>query len=515
MMEKTNKNTNEAMNDTMTVEVESFKKTQKPNNDLKMNIVRMKKDEIRYLVDAYYQKQDDRKAKFNQLRSVEQGVDMGGDEESITVLQWLAENAKFEETQLLKMLDEWTDTLSVGKWMKDVVGIGPVITSALIAYFDITKARHYNSFISYAGLNDQNVPWLGATKAADVVKSIYTKYDVIIDLADTCLSYACEDYDVDMGTLKKEMIKLAKTFPYQNDLYILAMPVLKGDEDLEDVEELLDSKQVTAITSFKKKISHHKNVLSAFDEFIRDNLKENIEANHNYAKYQYEDGYTAFCDLCHYYMDSDIATSGVVKIASIETNRLESSIINGMQIVIDSTKNKTNKKVAYKKEELKSYLAKPPYNIDLKVLCWKIGDSFVKRSNHKDSLYGKLYKERKAYELQKNERGDYAEQAKRCLAAKNYKDKETIATYSSGKLPLGHIENRARRWAVSIFISHVFEAMYIDFYHKAPPKIYAIAHLGHSDYIAPEVPYAKYMDVPDEYYEMYPELKYLQDLDFE
>ena len=37
-----------------------------------------------------------------------------------------------------------------------------------------------------------------------------------------------------------------------------------------------------------------------------------------------------------------------------------------------------------------------PWNAELKVLCWKLGDSFVKVSNKEGALYGRIYRERKA-----------------------------------------------------------------------------------------------------------------------
>ncbi len=144
------------------------------------------------------------------------------------------------------------------------------------------------------------------------------------------------------------------------------------------------------------------------------------------------------------------------------------------------------------KTSLINYLAKPPFNRDAKKLVYLIGESFVLNSN-RGSLYGELYKERKAYETMKNERGDYAEQAKKELESKSY-NKETV-TYerlSQGKLSDDHINMRARRWAVKIFLTHVFEALWIYTYKTNPPTIYPIAHQGHVDYIKPEVPYENY-----------------------
>lgn len=143
--------------------------------------------------------------------------------------------------------------------------------------------------------------------------------------------------------------------------------------------------------------------------------------------------------------------------------------------------------VFYSKTDLEKSITILPFNRNLKTACWKLGDTFVKNANRK-SMYGKIYQQRKAYELEKNEKGEYAEFAAQCLQKKNYTG-DTRKTYESGKLPLNHIEQRARRYAVKMFISHYFEACYRYTYGKPAERPYPIEHLGHTDYIGPEVPY--------------------------
>jgi len=135
-------------------------------------------------------------------------------------------------------------------------------------------------------------------------------------------------------------------------------------------------------------------------------------------------------------------------------------------------------------QNLISALAKRPWNHRLKVLCWKIGESFVKVKNHPDDIYGKIYEARKQYEIEKNEKGEYAEQAANILRTKEI-DKDTVAYqyYKQGVLPPGHIHARAKRYAVKIFLSHYHYVAYRLHYGKEPPKPYVIEHLGHVDII--------------------------------
>lgn len=137
--------------------------------------------------------------------------------------------------------------------------------------------------------------------------------------------------------------------------------------------------------------------------------------------------------------------------------------------------------VEWKKGELR------PFNARLKTLCWKIGESFVKVSNNDKDFYGKLYKERKEYEIAKNEAGEYAEQAKEKLEKfKIGKNTDAYKYYSEGKLPPAHIQARAKRYAVKIFISHLFTVWYRLERGQEPPKPYALAILGHAHEI--EIP---------------------------
>jgi Transposase IS116/IS110/IS902 family len=129
---------------------------------------------------------------------------------------------------------------------------------------------------------------------------------------------------------------------------------------------------------------------------------------------------------------------------------------------------------------------KRPWNASLKVLCWKIGESFVKVKGREGAIYGQLYEHRKALELEKNARGEYGSQAAHMLSAKKWR-KETIsrAAYEEGKLPQGHVHARAKRWAVKLFLAHYHHVAYEVRFGQPPPMPYVISILGHGDYVGP------------------------------
>ncbi len=126
---------------------------------------------------------------------------------------------------------------------------------------------------------------------------------------------------------------------------------------------------------------------------------------------------------------------------------------------------------------------KRPWNASLKVLCWKIGESFKKFSNREDCVYGRLYAHRKAQEVERNEAGVFAEQAATTLAARPSHAQRAI--YSQGKLPPGRLDLRAMRYAAKVFLSHYQHVAYEDRFGTPPPKPYVLTHLGHAHYLAP------------------------------
>lgn len=133
---------------------------------------------------------------------------------------------------------------------------------------------------------------------------------------------------------------------------------------------------------------------------------------------------------------------------------------------------------------------KRPFDARAKVFCFKAGESFVKVQNKKNDFYGKLYASQKEYYLGKNENGGFADAAKAKLEKfKIGKSTDAYKAYSDGKLPPAHIHAMARRYAVKIFLSHLHDLCWEDFYKgKAPcPYVFSNNFKGgiHSNFIEP------------------------------
>ena len=129
---------------------------------------------------------------------------------------------------------------------------------------------------------------------------------------------------------------------------------------------------------------------------------------------------------------------------------------------------------------------KRPWNARLKTLCWKIGESFVKVSGNEKDIYGKVYKERKEIEAARNEKLEFAEQAKATLAKKRFgADTQAKKFYEQGMLPPAHVHARAKRYAVKLFLSHMHHVWWEVQTGEKPVKPYVLTHMGHAHYIAP------------------------------
>lgn len=360
-------------------------------SEFRKSIVSMSRDDIALVVQARFQIQATRLAWESRIRNQKTGNEELADimgveddqylkfsEETLTVPQWLYATAYNQEQQVNKMLDLWSSTTALTRWLRDITGVGPVFATIIATMFKIDIEHGIgcsaNDFISYAGLNDHNTPWIGKVAS----------------------TYVTEAYNA-LGLSAKD----PATF---------------------EVCQYL--------ANMKDKWGHP--VIGKTAEKI------------------YTQG-----------MDPE---TGIVT-----------------------------------KDSLSKSLARIPYNKNLKPIMYLISKSFVLNKN-RGSKYGRLYAEYLEKITQKNENGDYADQAERYLNTKKWdKSTESYKAYTKGKLPNSQLVRRAQRYAVKIFINHVYEAMYFEKYGKRAPFPYILcydptyADPQHVHYITPEIDYIPYL----------------------
>lgn len=424
------------------IEVEEFlmtKEVQKLSKDLREASRHMSDSEARHLVDSYYSTQEVRK----RFASQERAMEASGEPHSMIshlTKQWIA-----LEKQIKISLDVYSYNHPVGEWLRGNKGIGPVIAAGLIAHIDIHKAKTYGHIWRYAGL-DPTVKWYGRG-IAEVIKA----------------ARKAESGDW------PALLWISKAINTKPTSILIGAGLMEQEALLTPEAAMGECYGRLGKVVACKATLHSDNV-----------IKELIDPE----------------ELADFYRTLYPA------------------------VKINWTK-------------IGKSLARRPWNNNLKTLCWKIGDSFKKVSGvgegKKPSPYGLLYRERKLKESQKNDAGEYAETALAILAEKNIgKDKDAYWWYSGQwvtnpkfnpavaaavevrkgnldrsddevlsevlkeldlpikpKLPPGHIDARAMRFAVKIFLSHLHNAMYKRILKKNPPVPYSIAHLGHVHMIEP------------------------------
>lgn len=358
----------------------------KLGKDVKKASAALTQKQARWLVDTYYQRQLDR------VRSASQLKQQKGANEPNELIAWIFKSSELFEAAIKASLGTFAENYAVGRWLQAQYGIGPVLSAACLAHFDIRKARTVGHFWRFSGL-DPTLFWLGRKKGQNLV---------------------------------------AKWME-------------------EDDEEI---------------------------------TPEAVEA---------------------------ISKASGKKPDDIRRVFAEGFSING----------RPPKSVGA--PALRSWLALCPYNQDLKsIIIFRMGETFIKFQNRDQCFYGKLYAEKHKSLWKENLEGKFSAQAKQDLAALKNKHSETYAwkngaykvsevrelcetVWSMGigintvtrevkdpdsevvktipgldqlkrakqggtpMLPPGQIHNRARRWTVQLFISHLHEVMYRDYFGGDPP----------------------------------------------
>jgi hypothetical protein len=120
--------------------------------DLKSIALTMTKQEVRLLVDCYYAMQENRKRGYNQLDAAQKAG------EPNRILSFLATQADDLEQTALKALDYWSADHPVGIWLRQICGIGPVLSAGLLAHTDMVKCTTVSRLWGFSG-NDPTEVW--------------------------------------------------------------------------------------------------------------------------------------------------------------------------------------------------------------------------------------------------------------------------------------------------------------------------------------------------------------------
>ena len=160
------------------IEVFEVEKMSREMKKIILNVPHVSKEEVRTLVTLFYQIQDIRIHISEQIRSIEREVSAPGDNSNanLLILRWVLQSVAGTEKGIKDALELICKSDKVGRWLLSINGIGPALAAGCLAYFDVTDRQYASSFISYAGLNDNNRPWLGKDKSKKIIDEVIAKY---------------------------------------------------------------------------------------------------------------------------------------------------------------------------------------------------------------------------------------------------------------------------------------------------------------------------------------------------
>lgn len=122
------------------------------SRDLKRAAATLSLQEVRYLVDLYYEAQHYRIASSNQVRALRLAEP---EPEPESLLVWARTSFDLVEVEIRRGLDVFSrsEPTGLGLWLRSIVGIGPVIAAGLLAHVQPSEKTSVGQIWRFAGLD--------------------------------------------------------------------------------------------------------------------------------------------------------------------------------------------------------------------------------------------------------------------------------------------------------------------------------------------------------------------------
>ena len=243
------------------------------------------REEIRTLVNLFYQIQDIRIAVSEQIRSIQREVSGAPEpnEGNLVILTWVLKSVAATEKGIKDALEKICMSNEVGRWLMSIKGIGPALGAGCLAYFNVEGVNYASNFISYAGLNDNNRPWLGKEKSKKIIDQVIDEMaddgktitdemaEVISARTQWKYQYLCDKARSEKGVWSKDkLIKACSKIPYNASLKTHMWKVGKSFEYLKSNENSLYGR----LLSERITLEIQKNERGDFKELCEQRLQE-------------------------------------------------------------------------------------------------------------------------------------------------------------------------------------------------------------------------------------------------
>ena len=120
----------------------------KVSRDMRKASGTMTRNEARYLLSLYLTMQNNRKASDQKAAKMEER----NNGEPHAVLDWVSENSRALEKQILGALAAYAESQPMGQWAMAIDGVGPIVAAGLLAHVDIERCPtvgHIWAFMGY------------------------------------------------------------------------------------------------------------------------------------------------------------------------------------------------------------------------------------------------------------------------------------------------------------------------------------------------------------------------------
>lgn len=440
----------------------SNRDTERLDKDLRAAAKIMSADEARYLVSSYYAMQDMRKRFENQERAMEAA---GQPHELVS---WMARNAKRMEKYIQVSLDVYTANDRVGQWLRANKGIGPVIAAGLTAHVDINKSPTVGHIWRYAGL-DATMKWYGKG-IADVIRAARVAEN--------------DDWDA--------LVWLGRSI-HMRPSAILVNAGLLDEDAVVSVDDALAHLTRRAGHRLETKAIFHSD--NAVKELVPQTEQGKVfKELYPKTRIKWEPITKA---LAKRPWNSELKTlcwkiGESFKKVSNEVNGRKPSpygIMYRERKMEEIAKNEAGRHV----EAAADILAKKKLGKSTDAYFWYSGEWVNNpRLNVVLGAEFEAEKGRRAGELEKRLKAKKKDEL--ASAVEQAWEEEVLADCIKAadrpltpRLPPAHVDARASRFAVKLFLSHFHEAAYKRVLGKMPPNPYPIEHMGHIHKIAPFV----------------------------
>lgn len=202
--------------------MEPFRRLDK---DLKAAAKLMRVHEARWVVKMYYTIQDCRTRSANQTRDLLKRA------EPNSFVAWNVDLFRLAEANIKRGLDVFTQEYTLSRWMRSLVGVGPVISAGILTAFDIRRSPYAGGFWRFAG-QDPTREWLGKDKATTLVNTCFPELKLKGKLTFEQLTDFCNGQKIRWETVvkylegnttptKEQLIKYMSLCPYDQHLKAL------------------------------------------------------------------------------------------------------------------------------------------------------------------------------------------------------------------------------------------------------------------------------------------------------